>query len=120
LDSLSAHDTSMDMGHHVQQMAEEKVLLCTPDATHTKGSSELMPIRCGRVMMARLEGSLEAANSIAVPGSKATHRTEVYRTRIPFQSQWEMPVRNARKRQRRSILIGDRLQEGNEGFNVAS
>jgi hypothetical protein len=40
LDGLSAHDASVDVGRHMQGMAEEEIILCTP-----RRDQDLRPIR---------------------------------------------------------------------------
>jgi hypothetical protein len=85
----------------VLRLGDKELLLRRPGARpHIKGNSKVLvaAARCDRVAAMRLEGTLEAADSLAGMGSRASHQAEA---RTPVQPSREVPV----------MMSGDRRSE---------
>jgi hypothetical protein len=87
LDVFHAHNAFMDLGHCVLWLGEGEVPLWCPRAwpcssSHRKDNSEMVPTWCGRVVTMRVEGLLEALDSLVGLSSKAIHKAGVPRVRM--------------------------------------
>ena len=80
LDVLWAYNTSMDLGCHLLRLGQEEVMLWRP-GTQPKSArlsmvgDEVIPARCERVVMARLEAPLGAC-ILSEPSQKSSQEEE--------------------------------------------
>jgi len=77
LDVLWAYDASVDLGRHLLRLGQEEVTLWRPgtqpkSARLSLDGDEVIPARCERVVMPRLEAPLGATNVLIEPSQKCS------------------------------------------------
>ena len=97
LNVLRAYDASVDLGRHLLRLGQEEVALWRPGAQHNSArlslaGDEVIPARCKRVVMARLEAPLGATNVLIEPTQKCS-RDGVFITRTLVRARPRVPVR---------------------------
>jgi hypothetical protein len=77
LDVLRAYNVSVDVGRHLLRIGQEVVTLWRPGAQPKSSwlslvSDKVIPTRCERVVMARLEAPLGVTNILLEPSQKSS------------------------------------------------
>jgi hypothetical protein len=96
LDVLRVYDASVDLGRHVLLLGQEEVTLLRPGAQPKSArlsmvGDEVIPARCERVVMARLETPLGATN-ILIEQSQKCSRDGVIIARALVRARPRLPV----------------------------
>jgi len=97
LDVLRAYDASVDLGCHLLRLGREEVTLWRP-GTQPKSArlslvaSVVIPARCERAVMAKLQAHLGATNVLIEPSNKSP-RDGVCVARRLVRARPEVPVR---------------------------
>ena len=107
LDVLRAYDAFVDLGRHLLRLGQEEVTLWEPDAQPksiriTLASEEVIPARCERVVMARLEAPLRAVNVLVEPNLETSGGVYIARTLV--RAQVRVPVRMMNVTDRDKVL----------------
>ena len=97
LDVLRAYDASVDLGRHLLRLGQEEVTLWRPGAQPKSArlslvGDEVIPARCERVVVARLEAPLGATNLLIEPSQKGS-RIGVFIARTLVRARPRVPVR---------------------------
>jgi hypothetical protein len=99
---MHAHDSPVDLRRPVLRLGDEVPLRrpgARPRSTSCmKVNSGVAAARCDRVAAVRLEGPLQAVDSPAGTGSRATHQAIVRTARTPLQQPMDVPVTMTRER----------------------
>jgi hypothetical protein len=96
LDVLRAYDASVDLGRNMLRLGQKEVTLWRSGA-QTKSTrlslvgDEVIPARCERVMMAKLEAPLGATNVLLEPSQKCS-RDGVFIARALVRASPRLPV----------------------------
>jgi len=75
LDVLLAYDTSVELGRHLLRLGQEEVRLWNSGVRPTSSrlslvSDKVVPAQCEKVVMARIEAPMGAANVLVEPSPK--------------------------------------------------
>jgi hypothetical protein len=97
LDVLRAYDASVDLGRHLLRLGQEELTLWRPGAQPKSirlslVGDEVIPARCGRVVMPRLETHPGATNVLIEPSQKCS-RDGVRIARALVRARPRVPVR---------------------------
>jgi hypothetical protein len=97
LDVLRAYNVSVDVGCHLLRLGQEEVTLWRPGAQPKSSrlsldGDEVIPARCERVVMARLEAPLVATNVLLEPSQKS-FRDGVLIAKTLVRARPNVPVR---------------------------
>jgi hypothetical protein len=96
LDVLQAYNASVDVGRHLLRLGQEEVTLWRPGAQPKSSrlslvGDEVIPARCERVVMARLEAPLGATN-VLLESSQKSSRDGVLIARTLVRARPSVPV----------------------------
>ena len=93
---LWAYDASVDLGRHLLRLGQEEVTLwgpgVQPKSRLSLAGDELIPARCERVVMEKLEAPVGATNVLMEPGQNCS-RDGVFIARALVRARTKVPVR---------------------------
>jgi len=97
LDVLRSHDASVNLGRHFLRLGQEEVTLWNSGAQPKSArlslvGDELIPVRCERVVIARLGAPVGATNFFIEPSLNCS-RDGVFIASVLFRSRPRVPVR---------------------------